>query len=116
MHEALMTFGQAVAEARKKACLNQRELANLIRKEDGEPISQPYLNDIEHDRRNPPSDALIEQFAAALKVPSDILYYWAGRLPPSLRHLHIKGETIVAGFDAFRKATGLQTQRTRRRE
>jgi transcriptional regulator with XRE-family HTH domain len=53
-----MTFGQVIAEARKKASLNQRELANLIRKEDGGPISQPYLNDIEHDIRNPPSDAL----------------------------------------------------------
>ena len=111
-----MTFGQVITEARKKAGLNQRELANRIRKEDGEPISQPYLNDIEHDRRNPPSDALIEQFAVALKVPSDILYYWAGRIPPSLRHLHIEGKTIVAGFDAFRKAAGPQTQRTRKRE
>jgi len=43
--------------------MSQKELAGKIKKEDGLPISAQYLNDIEHDRRNPPSEFLIAQIA-----------------------------------------------------
>ena len=44
-----MSFGEVVATARKAKGLSQKELAALITKEDGEPISPQYLNDLERD-------------------------------------------------------------------
>lgn len=47
------TFGKIVSAARKELGISQKDLAAKIVKEDGETISPQYLNDIEHDRRNP---------------------------------------------------------------
>jgi len=54
-----MTFGQAIINARKAKQMSQKQLASLIIKEDGTPISPQYLNDIERDRRNPPTTSLL---------------------------------------------------------
>ena len=63
------TFGSYIANARKKVPLSQKQLAErILREEDGQPISPQYLNDIEHDRRDPPGEFLIEQFAKHLKL------------------------------------------------
>jgi transcriptional regulator with XRE-family HTH domain len=77
------TFGQAIAEARRKAGpeYNLRYVSAQIFKEDGEPISHQYLSDLENDRRNPPSDYLIDQIATVLKVSRYYLYMLARRLP-----------------------------------
>jgi transcriptional regulator with XRE-family HTH domain len=99
-----MTFGQIIAEARKKANLSQKELAARIKKEDGQPISPQYLNDIERDRRNPPSDLLIEQFAAILMIEKDVLYFYAGELPSDVKDTQTDSEHVVAAYKAFRKA------------
>src|SRR3990172_9038072 len=61
-HGGCMTFGQFVAEKRKEAGLSQKQLAAMIKKEDGQSSSPQYLNDIEHDRRSPPAGFLREQF------------------------------------------------------
>ena len=45
----------------------QKQLAALIKKDDGRPISPQYLNDLEHDRRHPPSEVLLSQFARGEK-------------------------------------------------
>jgi transcriptional regulator with XRE-family HTH domain len=50
----MATFGEIVAQARKRKLLSQKELAALIKKEDGQSISAQYLNDIERNRRNAP--------------------------------------------------------------
>ena len=98
-----MTFGQVIADARKKANLSQKELAALIKKEDGQPISPQYLNDIERDRRNPPSDLLIEQFAANLDIEADVLYFHAGELSADLKDTQTDTEHIIAAYKAFRR-------------
>ena len=54
--ETSQTFGQYIAWARERAGLTLREMAALIIKEDGTPMSNQYLSDIENDRRNPPAD------------------------------------------------------------
>jgi len=77
-----MTFGEIISKARKEKGLNQKQLAALIKKEDGQAISAPYLNDIEHDRRSPSSDHIIEQFAGALDLEPETLYFAARRIPP----------------------------------
>jgi transcriptional regulator with XRE-family HTH domain len=50
----MKTFGELIAEGRKRAKLTQREFAARIKMEDGRPISAPYLNDLEHNLRHPP--------------------------------------------------------------
>ncbi len=99
-----MSFGKILSDARKDAGLSQKELAAIVRKEDGQPISPQYLNDLERDRRNPPSDFLIEQFAKALQVPSDLLYHHAGSLPADLKGTQADPDAVVAAYSAFRKA------------
>jgi transcriptional regulator with XRE-family HTH domain len=99
-----MTFGTQIAEARKALGFSQKELASKIRKEDGEPISPQYLNDIEHDRRNPPSEDMINQFAKQLKLPVEVLFYLAGKLPRDMKNPSVDQDQVVAAYQAFRKA------------
>lgn len=78
------TFGQIIADAREALGLSQKELAALVRKEDGGTISPQYLNDIEHDRRNPPSEFIIEQCAKHLKLSKEPLIAAAGMWPTDI--------------------------------
>lgn len=98
-----MTFGQIIAEARKRAGLSQKDLAARVQKEDGTPISPQYLNDIERDRRNPPSEYLLGQFAQLLAIDADYLYYIAGQLPQDLRDASRPEAEVREAFVAFRR-------------
>ena len=60
-------------EARKKAGLTQKEVAERLRREDGRRVLPPYLNDLEHDRRYPPENSVIDQLAKILGVSADVL-------------------------------------------
>jgi transcriptional regulator with XRE-family HTH domain len=98
------TFGSYIASARKKIPLSQKQLAEqILREEDGQPISPQYLNDIERDRRSPTSDHLIQQFAKVLKIDADYLSYLAGKLPEEIRAKNLSEEAVKAAFTAFRK-------------
>ena len=97
------SFGEVVSQKRKEAGLNQKELAAQVIKEDGQAISPQYLNDLEHNRRNPPPSHLIEQFAAALKIEAVILYHCAGELPPDLRCTPAEEGKVVAAYKAFQR-------------
>lgn len=92
-----MSFGSTIAEARKKLQLSQKELAAKIN------ISPQYLNDIEHGKRSPDSDMLIENLAKALNLDSTVLYYWARRLPLGDIKQGVPQEKIVEAYRAFRK-------------
>jgi transcriptional regulator with XRE-family HTH domain len=99
------TFGKIIAEARKRKGLSQKELASRIIKESGDPISPQYLNDIEHDRRNPPSEFLISRFATELGLAEDYLCLAAGSLPAQeMRKVAAANpKEVTAAFKAFRK-------------
>lgn len=99
-----MSLGKIISEARKKAELSQKELANRLKKEDGTPISAQYLNDIEHDRRNLPSEHLLKQLAKELALPVEYLNFLAGNLPGDLRSTAHSPEDVTKAFRAFRKA------------
>ncbi len=100
-----MTFGWAIATARKDKHLSQKELAAKILKEDGTgPISPQYLNDIEHDRRSPTSDHLIRQFAQILEKDADYLFVLAGKIPEELKKSGATERQIVKGMVSFRRA------------
>ncbi len=80
MQNSRMTFGQTVHKARKEGGYKLGQVAALIAKEDGEPITHQYLSDIENDRRTP-SDHVIEQLATILNIPVVDLYLKAKRFP-----------------------------------
>jgi transcriptional regulator with XRE-family HTH domain len=101
--ELVVAFGEVIAEARKKLDLTQKELATRIRKEDGEPISPQYLNDLERNRRNPPSELLIREFARELRLPEEYLLYVAGTFPEDARDSAATPEQVEAAFRAFRR-------------
>jgi len=99
----MKSFGQVLTEARKRAGLTQKEVAERLRREDGRPVDAPYLNAVEHDRRLPPTNFLIEQFAKIVGISADILFYHAGRMPTDLTE-DIEHERVEAAWQAFRKA------------
>lgn len=98
-----LTFGRVVAEARKKLNLSQKELAARILREDGEPISPQYLNDIERDRRAPTSDHMVSQFAEALGLKADYLHYLNGRFPEAERKNRLTEQQFEKAILAFRR-------------
>jgi len=59
----MRTFGQVIVEARKAGSLTQNAVAERLRRGDGRRVLPPWLNDLEHDRRYPPENAVIEQLA-----------------------------------------------------
>jgi len=98
-----LTFGSIVRQARLASSLNQKEVAALIRKEDGEPMSAPYLNDIEHDRSTPTSDHLIKEFVRVLKVDPEMLYFTARRIPTYKSIRKVEKEKVIAAYRAFER-------------
>jgi transcriptional regulator with XRE-family HTH domain len=102
------SFGQVLAAGRKRAGLSQRELAARILKDDGEPISPQYLNDLERDRRNPPARHLLRQLATQLNLPEEYLDFVAGQLPEDLRTGSYQPDQVQAAFSAFRRTLRAQ--------
>ena len=101
----LKTFGQIIAEARKALGISQKDLAGKTLKQDGTPISPQYLNDIEHDRRDPPAKFIIDQLARTLKLSKEYLTAAAGQWPPDLRDKLAGSDPkkVEEAFTAFRK-------------
>jgi transcriptional regulator with XRE-family HTH domain len=99
----MKTFGELIAEGRKRAQLTQRELAARIKMEDGRPISAPYLNDLEHNLRHPPRGHLIDQFAKELELEVDLLYFAAKRMPRDIEPVDASEDQVLAAYRAFRK-------------
>ena len=97
------TFGQTIISARKRKKLNQKQLAGKIIREDGDPISPQYLNDIEHDRRSPSSDHIIKQFSKALGIKADYLHYLHGRFPETERKKKLTPQQFERAIVAFRE-------------
>ncbi len=98
-----MTFAKMISDARKQAGLSQKELTARIVKEDGTPISPQYLNDLEHDRRNPPGTHMLKQFAEVLAIDYDELSFAANQYPEDWTAQQHSPEKIRAAFQAFRK-------------
>ena len=99
-----MSFGELIATKRKAGGISQKELAQLIVKEDGTSIAAQYLNDIEHGRRNPSSDHLIKQFIKHLDIEdkeADYLFFLAGCWPGDVQKF--PKENVMKALVAFRK-------------
>lgn len=98
----MKTFGQVITEARKKVGLTQKEVAERLRRGDGRKVLPPYLNDLEHDRRYPPENEVIEQLAKILKLSPDVLYFYAKRVPADVSRDAGDSE-VEAAYQAFRR-------------
>ena len=103
----MSSFGKLIVAARKKKGLSQKELASRIKKQenDQESISAQYLNDIEHDRRHPPSEHIIGQPARELGLSKDRLCLVAGTLPAD-DHETISSaqpDALESAWTAFRR-------------
>lgn len=98
-----MTLGEAIREGRRVRSLSQKDLAAELLKEDGSAISPQYLNDIERDRRVPPS-YLIDHMAKKLKLDADYLHALAGQFPADVRLGRYQPETVQAALKAFRRS------------
>lgn len=94
------TFGNYVTDVRKRVGLNQKQLAERIKRE-GQPISPQYLNDIEHDRRTPSSD-VIRGIADALSLDRDYLHYLARKWPDDLAQGTLEPDQVRELMFAFR--------------
>jgi transcriptional regulator with XRE-family HTH domain len=105
-----MSLGEFIASRRKTLGLSQKQLAQLVGKSDGSPISPQYLNDIELGRRNPASDHLLEQFAQHLAGDEsdvdllDQLYFLAGQLPADIRGGDFSPQQGANAMKAFRRS------------
>jgi transcriptional regulator with XRE-family HTH domain len=62
----MKTLEEVLAEARKRRGLILKAVAARVLKDDGKPMGQPYLNDIELGHKGPPSDGMIRQLARVL--------------------------------------------------
>lgn len=105
------TFGHVISRGRKDKGWALKDLASRILREDGEPISPQYLNDIEHDRRSPSSDRMVQQFADALEIDQDWLYYLAGRFPEDVRMKKLSENEVAKAMVAFRSGPGTKGRR-----
>lgn len=101
------TFGSVISAARRVKGYSQKELAERVKLEDdtgnSKSISPQYLNDIEHDRRSPSSDALVGQFSKILDLNADYLAFLADRWPDSLRRQIKSEQDFTTLVTAFRK-------------
>jgi transcriptional regulator with XRE-family HTH domain len=82
--------------------LTQKEVAELVRRGDGRKVLPPYLNDLEHDRRYPPENVVIEQLAKILRISADVLYFYAKRLPRDVER-DAEDSQVEEAYRAFRK-------------
>jgi transcriptional regulator with XRE-family HTH domain len=101
----MTTFGEAIAGKRKELGLSQKQLAEQIHREEGGSISPQYLNDIEHDRRSPSSDHIINEFARVLSLSANYLAYLAGRVPAEARKAGVTPREVDKWVAAFRRTT-----------
>jgi transcriptional regulator with XRE-family HTH domain len=108
----MKTFGQVITEARKKAGLTQKEVAEQLLREDGRKVLPPFLNDLEHDRRYPPENGVIDELANILEMSADVLYFYAKRLPSDVTR-DANDSQVEEAYRAFRKAldTGKKTRK-----
>ena len=105
-----MTFGEVITQARKDKKLSQKQVAAGTLKEDGKAISAQYLNDIEHDRRNPPSEHIVRQLANTLELELDYLLFLAGRFPSDVLDMPRDQEGIKMAMRAFRSSLSGQSR------
>lgn len=87
------TFGETVRQLRAQRQISQRELARRAG------VTAAYISDIERQRRNAPSKALIQKLASILMVEEERLFDLAGldaaRIPPDVPEIVKRHSEVV---------------------
>jgi transcriptional regulator with XRE-family HTH domain len=96
------TLGGLIAWRQRQLGLVPRTLAARITGQSGKPVSKQRISDIEQDRFGVPRRPLLRQLARELKLDLDVLYLWAGRLPPDIRPTGLSETAIREAWAAFR--------------
>jgi transcriptional regulator with XRE-family HTH domain len=99
------SLGAMVAAKRKERGLTYSQLARLVLRPDGKPVSPTFLNDIEHDRRRP-GPQVLAALAAALGLSTDDLHLAAGQLPPDLVAGRVTRGRLQQVLDAIQRIYG----------
>jgi len=89
-------------EARKRAGLAREELGSRLEGRLGQPVSNITITAWESGRLIP-SDEMLAQLAAALKVPLDVLCLHARRLPPDLDTRGLSDKQMLTVAAALRR-------------
>jgi hypothetical protein len=87
-------------------------LAAKIKKKDDTTIGLADINDIEHNRRNPPAPEFVAQLAAVLGVPHDVFCFYARRLDEEVlsRHDDPARERIAVAYAALKRELSVRTR------
>lgn len=98
-----MTLGTYILQRMQGMYPTQKALADRLG------ISEQYLSDIINGRREPTTTKLLIDLAAALYVNSDVMFFYAGVLPPDIAGESADELSICEAFLAMRR--GLQKER-----
>jgi len=96
------TLGQVIREGRVTKKMTQRQLAEKIKKENGNSITPQYINDIEFDRRTP-SEIITREIAKPLDLDPDFLVLLAGAVPQHILKSGITEQQAKQVVSLFRK-------------
>jgi transcriptional regulator with XRE-family HTH domain len=119
-------LGDVINQARRARRLTLRQLAEKVRKEDGQPVSPQYLNDIELNRRVP-STYVLQELARELELNQDMLLMLAGAGATVMReypkeHPQLEEEVIQLfraaqnrGFEDWRRLRRIVEQKRKDR-
>ena len=110
-------LGDVINQARRGRRMTLRQLAEKVRKEDGEPVSPQYLNDIELNRRIP-STHILHELARELELDIDTLLMLADAGETVMREYleehPTQAEEVIQLFRAAQKRGFEDWQRLRK--
>jgi transcriptional regulator with XRE-family HTH domain len=77
-----ISFGRYIKQQRLRLEYSLRKVCEAVLNDEGNPISVSYLNDIEQERRNPPTGKVVVQLAKVLELNAQDLLGRAGKVDP----------------------------------
>ena len=81
--------------------------------EPGRQVPLGHISELHRKWPGLPPDYLLEQIAASLKLPPEVLYFWARRMPPDVVPAeYIDADHIIVAFRLFRAALKRDSGRT----
>lgn len=94
-HHVSRTFGGLVLIYLHQAGKQQRELAQAVG------VTPGYVSDLMANKRSPSAE-VAERIGQVLNIPSDLVWFSLGVLPPDLRNYDVSAEDVLEGFEAMR--------------
>ncbi len=98
----MKSFGELIARRREELGMTQAELAARVIGRRGEPVTQQRIGDIEHMRHGVPRLRVLKQLVRALKLTNiEVVYVWAGVIPPGVSFEGLSEEALLKAWRAF---------------